>query len=221
MITPTILIVAKAPVPGLAKTRLSPPFSQYEAASLAAAALLDTLDAVRATPGVHRVVALTGDLNRAIAANDLHRALENFMIIKQRGDTFADRLIHAHIDATEGSIFQVGMDTPQLTPAMITHATTQLLADPGPDAVLGPAADGGWWGLGLRRARDVAALAGVPMSTPTTGADTEAALRKDGLRVVRLPELSDVDMVADVAAVAAAAPETRFARLASVLTVSA
>lgn len=47
-----LLVVAKAPVPGAVKTRLCPPATAAQAARIAAAALRDTLDAVRATPGV-------------------------------------------------------------------------------------------------------------------------------------------------------------------------
>ncbi|MGI9163544.1 MAG: glycosyltransferase, partial [Mycobacterium sp.] len=56
----TALVVAKAPVPGLAKTRLAAAVGDEAAADIAAAALLDTLDAVAGTPFAARVVALTG-----------------------------------------------------------------------------------------------------------------------------------------------------------------
>jgi Glycosyl transferase family 2 len=56
------LVVAKAPVAGLAKTRLTPPATPREAAAIAAAALLDTLRAVQDTPGAVPMVALTGDV---------------------------------------------------------------------------------------------------------------------------------------------------------------
>ncbi|MBX9920944.1 MAG: glycosyltransferase, partial [Mycolicibacterium frederiksbergense] len=61
----TVLVVAKAPVPGLAKTRLAAAVGDMMAADIAAAALLDTLDAVAAAPVSRRVVALTGDLRMA------------------------------------------------------------------------------------------------------------------------------------------------------------
>ena len=58
----TLLVIAKAPVVGLAKTRLAPDFGSVHAARIAAASLLDTLDAVYRTPARRRIVALTGDL---------------------------------------------------------------------------------------------------------------------------------------------------------------
>ena len=47
-----LLVIAKEPLPGRAKTRLTPPCSPAQAARLARAALLDTLHVVAATPGV-------------------------------------------------------------------------------------------------------------------------------------------------------------------------
>ena len=62
MIPVAVLVVAKAPVPGLAKTRLAASIGADAAADVAAAALLDTLDAVAAASVQARVVALVGDL---------------------------------------------------------------------------------------------------------------------------------------------------------------
>ncbi len=56
-----LLVLAKAPVSGRVKTRLCPPFLPNEAAELAAAALADVLDAVRAAPAARRVLVLDGD----------------------------------------------------------------------------------------------------------------------------------------------------------------
>src|SRR5690242_13674278 len=56
----TLLVIAKEPLPGRVKTRLTPPYSPREAAELAAAALGDTLEAVRATPARRRVLVLDG-----------------------------------------------------------------------------------------------------------------------------------------------------------------
>ena len=88
----TVLVVAKAPVPGLAKTRLAATVGEQAAADIAAAALLDTLDAVAATPVTRRVVAMTGDLDLACRAEEIRDRLGGFMVIEQRGDDFADRL---------------------------------------------------------------------------------------------------------------------------------
>ncbi|WBC16182.1 DUF2064 domain-containing protein [Micromonospora sp. WMMA1998] len=210
-----LLVVAKAPVPGAVKTRLCPPASPVRAARIAAAALRDTVDAVAATPGVVPVLALAGRLADAEDGADLAAAVAGWPVLPQRGDGLADRLAHAHADVADAypdrSVLQIGMDTPQLTPARLA-AAVRLLALPGTDAVLGPAADGGWWALGLRDPRRAAALRDVPMSTVDTGRLTHVALVGDGLRVAALPTLRDVDDWADARAVARSAPGGRFAR---------
>ena len=86
------------------------------AAEIAAAALLDTLDAVAAAPVAARVVAFTGDLDAAAGATEIRQRLESFTVIPQRGDDFADRLANAHADSADGyPVLQIGMDTPQVT----------------------------------------------------------------------------------------------------------
>ncbi|MGO9924878.1 MAG: DUF2064 domain-containing protein, partial [Mycobacterium sp.] len=143
----TLLVVAKAPEPGRAKTRLAATVGARVAAEIAAAALLDTLDAVSAAPVAARVVAFTGDLDTAAGATEIRRRLESFTVIPQRGDGFADRLANAHTDAADGyPVLQIGMDTPQATAELLTDCARRLLDAP---AVLGLAHDGGWWVLGV------------------------------------------------------------------------
>ena len=102
------------------------------------------------------------------------------------------------------------MDTPQLTPAVLEHAVSALLA-PGIDAVLGHTEDGGYWCIGLRRSW-ASLFVGVPMSRDDTGALQLARLQREGLGVDdRLPVLRDVDHIEDARAVARLAPTSQFA----------
>jgi hypothetical protein len=196
----------------LAKTRLSPPATPRQAAEIAAAALLDSLDAVSATPGAVPVVAMTGDLAKAVRADELRSRLGRLVVVEQRGASFADRLANAHADAGRHRpglpIVQIGMDTPQVTPALLA-GTAAALDDA--DAALGPAADGGWWVLGLTNPADAVLLREVPMSTPDTFRDTWTALDDARLRIGKVAELSDVDTIGDAARVAQEIPESRFA----------
>lgn len=208
----SILVVAKAPVPGLAKTRLSPPATPSEAAELAAASLVDSLDAALSVPHAEVFVAMTGKLAAASRADELGTLLDRCTVFPQRGEDFAHRLAAAHADVgalrPDRSVVQVGMDTPQLTPALFDEVADGL-ADA--DAVLGPAHDGGWWVLGLRDPHAAEALASVPMSREDTGSLTLRALRGAGLETGLAGELTDVDTFADAEAVADLVPETRFA----------
>jgi glycosyltransferase A (GT-A) superfamily protein (DUF2064 family) len=196
----TLLVLAKEPLPGRVKTRLQPPFSPAEAAALAEAALADTLAAVGRAPADRRVLVLAGRPGRWLPPG--------FEVWPQAGGGL-DRRIAAALAGCTGPCLLVGMDTPQLTPALLEVCWR------GVDAVFGPATDGGYWCLGLREPGPALAarlLHGVPMSTTRTGPAQLGRLRAAGLRVAMLPELRDVDTAADARAVAAAAPHGRFAR---------
>jgi glycosyltransferase A (GT-A) superfamily protein (DUF2064 family) len=202
-----VLVVAKAPVAGQVKTRLGALVGDDVAADLAAAALLDTLDACREA-GAAGHLSLAGDLSRAVRGGEIRSALDGWTTTPQVGHGFAERLVRAHADAGTGLVVQVGMDTPQLTAAAL-HEVADAMA--GHDAVLAPATDGGWWALARRDADVVRHLASVPMSTDTTFADTHAALERAGARVAQAPAMTDVDTVDDADLVAGLAPTTRFA----------
>ncbi|MFI6784570.1 DUF2064 domain-containing protein [Micromonospora sp. NPDC050276] len=207
-----LLLVAKAPVPGLAKTRLCPPADPRQAARIAAASLLDTLAAVRATASTIPVLAHTGRFADAEYSTELSAALAGWHLLPQRGGSFADRLANAHADAAAAfpglPVLQIGMDTPQIRPALLTTGL-ELLAEH--EAVFGPALDGGWWALGFRDPTYARALREVPMSAGDTGSRTLAALRQHGIRPAVLPVQPDVDDWSTALAVAADLPGTRFA----------
>jgi glycosyltransferase A (GT-A) superfamily protein (DUF2064 family) len=211
----TLLVVAKAPEPGKAKTRLAATVGDLMAADIAAAALLDTLDATAAAPVAARVVALTGDLDAASCGVEIRTRLQSFTVIGQRGLDFADRLANAHADAGAAGgghpVLQIGMDTPQVTAELLAGCARRLLRVP---ALLGPACDGGWWILGLHEPVAAECLRGIPMSHPDTGELTVKALRDIGIDVLLVDTLTDIDVVDDVAAVRdACAHASRFAQL--------
>lgn len=206
------LVVAKAPVAGRVKTRLAATVGADAAARLAAASLADTILACReAFDECH--LALEGDLAEAVDGDLLTALLSGWHVMAQCEGDLGRRLAHAHgaVGARFGGpVVQVGMDTPHLDPVAL-RAIAEACRPGG--AVLGPAEDGGWWVLALHGGTGAAALASVPTSTPTTGADTRRALEDDGLVVEPAALLRDVDTAADARAVAAIAPATRFARL--------
>jgi rSAM/selenodomain-associated transferase 1 len=200
MTATTIVVIAKSPVPGRVKTRLCPPCTPSEAASLATAALADTLATVAATPAAGRVLALDGSPGPWIP--------NGFVVVPQLGGRLAERLANAFAAVT-GPALLIGMDTPQVSRALLDRAA-RALHEPGVDAVLGPAVDGGWWTIGLHRA-DPRVFVGVPMSTPHTCFDQRARLAQLGLQTRLLPVLHDVDTFDDAVAVARQIPESRFA----------
>jgi glycosyltransferase A (GT-A) superfamily protein (DUF2064 family) len=198
----TLLVIAKEPRPGRVKTRLTPPFTPEEAAALAEAALADTLRAVLATPARRRVLVLDGKPGRWLPPG--------FDVVPQCAGGLDERLAAAFGGCT-GPALLIGMDTPQVTPALLTVDWRDH------EACLGPAADGGFWALGLAEP-DPGLIRGVPMSTAATGAVQRERLVAAGLRVRDLPRLRDVDTAYDAVRVAAAAPDGRFAAELSRLT---
>ena len=206
------LLVANAPVPGLAKTRLGASVGAAAAADLAAAALLDTLRVCgEVFAPERRFLALTGDLADAARSSDLEAAVESWTVLAQRGSDFSARLAAAHADVQamrQGPVLQLGMDTPHVHAGLLAEVCTQLASC---DAVLGPAADGGWWALAMNDPTAAHVLAGIPTSTSQTGRLTLAALRQEGLRVSLAATLVDVDTHDDAVTVAHAAPHTLFA----------
>ena len=200
-----LLVLAKAPIPGRVKTRLCPPCTPAEAAHLAGAALADTLAVAFATPACCRVLVYDQPERAPLLG------LEDLPVVAQRGAGLGERIAAAFADtALPGTATMlIGMDTPQVTPEALTGIAAALGRA---DAVLGPAADGGWWALALRDPWYAAALAEVPMSTPTTGTATRATLIRLGLTVATAATLTDVDTAPDARTVAAQCPTTRFAR---------
>lgn len=195
----TIIVLAKQPVPGRVKTRLCPPCSPSQAARIAEAALVDTLDAALAARADRVVLALDGRPGDWCPA-----AVE---VVGQGSGSLDERLTAAWAAAATGPAVLVGMDTPQIGADELDGAL-DLVGRHG--AVLGPARDGGWWALGLRRPHPEA-FAGVPMSRSDTGRRQRDRLEALGLRPALLATRTDVDTWAAALAVARAAPAGRFA----------
>lgn len=195
-----LLVMAKAPVPGRVKTRLVPPMTPVESASVAEAALADTLEAVASCGAERFIVALDGEPGPWLP--------EGFTVIQQVEGTFNERLAAAWA-AAGGPGLQIGMDTPQVSPELLDTCLATV-ADGSHEAALGLAEDGGWWAIGLAEPHPEA-FAGVPMSRSDTGALQHEHLRALGLSVTDLPALRDLDDADDARAIAELAPRTRTA----------
>ena len=196
----TLLVLAKSPRPGRVKTRLSPALTPVQAAALALACLRDSLDAVVATPARRRVLVLDGPAGPWVPAG---------IEVRSQARGSLDQRIAAALGLAEGPALLIGMDTPQVSPALLDVDWSAV------SAALGLAEDGGFWALGLREPGPslVAAVTlGVPMSTAATGREQYRRLLAAGLSVAQLPVLRDVDRPADGEVVAALVPGSRFAR---------
>ncbi len=198
----SLIVIAKEPLAGRAKTRLIPDLGEAGAAAVARASLADTLWAVAETPAARRILALDGSTGDWLPD-------AGFEIVPQREGDLGDRLAGAFEDSGAAPALLIGMDTPQVNAGLLGAAIEALCAED-TDAVLGPASDGGYWAIGLRRS-DPGVFADVPMSEESTGEVQRERLRSMGLRWTELEQLRDVDDLDDARAIAAIAPWTRMA----------
>ena len=202
-----VLVIAKEPRAGHAKTRLTPPLTPAQAAAVATASLLDTLAAVTATDVAVRTVVLDGSPAGWLPPG--------FDVVPQVEGGLGARLDAAFAGAFarhDLPVLLIGMDTPQVTPDLLRQALDALQRGDN-DAVLGLAEDGGWWALGMRKPAS-GVFDGVPMSTAGTGAAQRQRLTDLRLTTEELPVLRDIDHIEDLTAVAGLlSTDSRTARL--------
>jgi rSAM/selenodomain-associated transferase 1 len=190
-----VAVMAKAPGFAPVKSRLQPPLTADEARALATAFLLDRLDAVAALSGAAALLAFAPP-EAAAALRTLAPA--SVRLLAQRGDELGERLTHLFDDllAEHAAALVLDADSPTLPMAWVSDGL-QTLAAGTADVVLGPADDGGYWGIGVR-ASCPKLFADVPWSTDRVLATTLARAEVLGLRVRLLPRWFDVDTEADL-----------------------
>lgn len=183
--SPRVVLFARYPEAGRAKTRLIPALGAEGAARLHRTLTERTVMAVRQS-GLALEIRSTG---AAVATFADWLGAEN--IVDQGEGDLGERLARA--GPPYPTLF-IGSDAPDLTPALLRNAADALIHAP---AVIGPAADGGYWLLGLARAvADV--FAGIDWSTDAVCAQTTARLAAAGIDPVMLPELADCDRPEDL-----------------------
>lgn len=197
MASTAFIIFAKAPIPGAVKTRLCPPLTLDEAASLHGSLFLDAIERTKGLQGVSLYVAGAPDL-----AHPFFKIMEGrycARLLEQRGPDLGSRMRRAMQDAfDEGhrEVLLTGTDLPALPRAHLVEAL-KLIKDH--DLVLGPTPDGGYYLIGLRRMiPDL--FVGIAWSTPTVLAETRKKAEEAGLSLALLPECRDLDTLDDLKA---------------------
>lgn len=195
-----LTVVAKFPSERESKTRLSPVLDGAQRRALAEAMLLDKIDQARSIEGAELVL--------AYAPSDARTAFEALVRtpavwIDQRDGSLGDRLARtaeALFASGYSAVILVGADSPTLPTTRLQTAVRALAAsgeDHASDFVIGPAEDGGYYLLGMRRFES-ALFTGIDWSTERVFSQTMTALRKLGARPYLLEPCFDVDLPRDL-----------------------
>jgi rSAM/selenodomain-associated transferase 1 len=187
-----VAILAKAPLPGLAKTRLAPALGADGAAALQARLIERAVETARA--------ANVGPVTLWAAPNQHHPAFQTLAALfgvtlaRQPDGDLGVRMLAA-LDAAHGPALVIGTDCPALQPAHL-HAAAEALAA-GVDAVVIPVEDGGYALIGMH-APQPALFADMPWSTAGVMAETRRRLTRLSLSWREPARLWDVDLPEDV-----------------------
>jgi rSAM/selenodomain-associated transferase 1 len=189
-------VMARRPGSGAAKTRLAERLDEDERARLYEAFLTDKLAQVSAVAGVRLVVAVAPPDDASTIAR---WCPDGATVIVQRGAELGARLEALAADlfaAGARAVVLLDSDTPTLPLTFLEEAMTALASD-AVDVVFGPAWDGGYYLVGMRRPRPEL-FRGIPWSTPAVLRESLAAADRAGLRVHLLQSWYDVDRPSDL-----------------------
>jgi rSAM/selenodomain-associated transferase 1 len=190
-----VAVLAKAPIAGLAKTRLIPALGPQGAARLQRSFTRNAVAVAQA--------ASLGPVTLWCAPNARHRFFQALVrtagvacLVQPQGDLGQRMHMAFRLHCVQGPLLLTGTDCPPLRPAHLRQAARALLD--GDDAVFTPAQDGGYVLVGLRKPQP-ALFEGMVWSTPGVMAETRARARALGLRMREFETLWDVDTPSDLA----------------------
>lgn len=190
-----LIIFAKAPVPGEVKTRLCPPLTPDEAASLHGSMVMDIAEQSRGIRNFDRFLACTPSSDHGFFQTLAARF--GVTLCEQVGDDLGQRMNHA-LSEVLGKGYRyaliVGTDIPAVSPSTYKNALSLLLKN---DVVLGPTHDGGYYLIGLKQPTPEL-FADIPWSTEHVCALTQAKAQTLGRTVGLLDTEHDIDTFADL-----------------------
>ena len=191
-----LVVMAKAPVPGKVKTRLTPPFTPQEAVELYKCFLQDRVREMRRLSGIDLAVAYTP----ADARDTFVKISGNgFQLFAQKGDDLGRRLNNVFIEKLGqdyAAVSIIDSDTPDL-PCAIIEQSFQILLSGEADTVFGPCDDGGYYLVGMRRPQPEL-FEDIPWSTAAVLDTTLSRAGELGIRTQLLPAWNDLDTFEDL-----------------------
>lgn len=194
---PIVLVIAKAPVAGRVKTRLAAAIGPEQAAALACAMLLDTLEGCRREVPLVGVLCANGDDVEMLA----ELAGPGAPVVAQQGAGLGDALRTGvrHALTRGGIALLVSSDIAGIPTGSLLHAVESLRE--GTDVVLGPGLDGGYWLIGVRE-QHPGLFEGIPWSTGQVLDATLARCGELSLKTRLLEPWRDIDTTDDLSALA-------------------
>ncbi|HEX6000867.1 MAG TPA: TIGR04282 family arsenosugar biosynthesis glycosyltransferase [Hyphomicrobiaceae bacterium] len=189
-----IAVMAKASTPGRTKTRLVPPLTHDEAAMLNTAFLRDTADNILSAAALADVRPWVAYAPAGSEAFFRAHLPEAFGLIETGAPTLGDCLGHAAamlLGAGHDAVCLINSDSPTLPVAYLVMAATALAAA-GDRIVLGPATDGGYYLIGMKRLH-AGLFEDIAWSTDRVFIQTLERAQTLGLLAIVLPTWYDVD----------------------------
>jgi rSAM/selenodomain-associated transferase 1 len=187
-----IAILAKAPIPGLAKTRLMPALGAHGAAMLQ--------DCLTARAVETAAAAQTGPVTLWATPDATHPSFRDLAIrhgiaVKRQPDGDLGTRMFAACEAVSGPALVIGTDCPFLSPRHLQDAAQALRE--GVDVTIIPAEDGGYVLIGTHTPQP-ALFGAMRWGTDTVMAETRLRITDAGLRLNELPALPDIDRPEDL-----------------------
>ena len=187
-----LLVFTRAPMPGATKTRLIPLLGAHGAAAFHRTILLQTLQTAEASEFSH--IEIWSDAQSPFI--EQCGCYFSSAVKRQKGKNLGEKMANAFAETLPKQDFAVliGSDCPALTPVILNQAYAALTRSA--EAVLGPAVDGGYYLIGLKKA-DAAIFQGMPWGSTEVAARTRSMLARLKLKYAELATLTDIDTPAD------------------------
>jgi len=195
--TCAIAVMAKASIPGKTKTRLVPPLSEHEAATLNTVFLRDAADNILSAEALANISGWMAYAPAGSAAFFRSHLPQSIGLLETAAATLGECLQYAStslLGSGHGAVCLINSDSPTLPVGYLVAAATALAAD-GDRIVLGPCTDGGYYLIGMKRPH-VGLFEDIAWSTDRVYAQTLARAGALGLAVFELPIWYDVDSAA-------------------------
>lgn len=196
-----LAVMAKAPIPGMVKTRLVPPLTQEQAAELYHALLSDQLEQLNSLEAVDLYVAFTPTDAMPLIASI---APAGYRCFAQRGGDLGERMNEVFAELWQRghrNLILIGSDLPPV-PLNTFHEGFAQLSSGEKRVVLGPSSDGGYYLVGMSQPVPQI-FSGMTWSHDQVLAETVQRLTRLGMDFTLLPQWFDVDEVGDIASLRA------------------